>query len=62
MAGQIRWDFQFSFRQTSRHKGREKIHHASEEGRDASHVRSRVEWPLAASLTGSGVAGGILET
>jgi len=36
--------------------------HASEGERATSHVRSLVECPLAASLTGPGLAGGGLET
>jgi hypothetical protein len=39
-----------------------KICWASEGKRATSHVRSRVEWPSATSLTGSGVADERLET
>ena len=41
---------------------REEFRHASEGERATSRVRFRMEWPLAASLTGPGVAGGRLET
>lgn len=44
-------------------QGRKKIIHHALEGEGAtSHVRPRVEYSLATSLTGPGVVGGILET
>ena len=49
-----------SHRQAKRHRSEKMIHHALEGERATSHVRSLVEWPLAASLTGHMVAGGIL--
>lgn len=42
--------------------GGEWICPASERERATSHERSQVEWPLAASLIGPGLAGGKLET
>lgn len=42
-------------------EGGKKIHHASEGERDTSHMKSQVQWLLAISPTGSGVAGGRLE-
>lgn len=46
-------------RQASRH--RQEFHHVSEGKRNISHVRSRVDWPLAASLIEPGLAGRRLE-
>ena len=60
MAGRKRRNFQVPERRLGDAGGR-KICHASEGKRATSHMRSRMEWPLAASSTGPGVAGGRLE-
>lgn len=54
--------FRFSTgRPVDRKEERESTCHVSEEERTINPVRSRLEWPLAASLTGSGASGQILE-
>ena len=62
MAGCKRQDFQVPSGWLRDAGGGKEIHYASEAERAISHVRSWVEWPLAASLIGPGVAGRRLET
>lgn len=62
MAGQKRRDIQVLTGRLGDTRGGKGIRHATEGERAVNHVRSRVEWPLAASPVGPEVAGGRLGT
>ena len=61
MAGRKRWDFQVPAGVLGDTGGGKRIFCALKGERATNHVRFLVEWPLAASPTGPGVAGRRLE-
>lgn len=62
MAGQKRWEFQVPAHRLVDAGGAKGFRHALDGERATSHVRSQMEWSLAAFPTGPRVVGENLET